>query len=179
MERKSIPFWKRPITYVVSLSIVGSIAIIIASLIIASKNDKDKKNTRDSTESSNNPLTAASSTGVDEPQTVQSDSNAQVVKPAVQPPPRPGGDVSTRACNPAFNFVAGVPYDQRDLQSFITYDDAVAECRKVADGKSDFFVQQHGSGHTVCGLFNRELTASDNRIPGSGGHRFAAVCAKK
>ena len=78
-------------------------------------------------------------------------------------------------CDPTVNFVHEKPYDQTHIGDNINLHSALDQCEQASNGK-DFFVQQHGQGYTICGVFKDELTSTDVAV--THGHKYGAVCYK-
>ena len=80
-------------------------------------------------------------------------------------------------CDPTKNFVLDKEYTQTHLGKNVKQHDAIAQCKRIADG-NDFFVQQHQGpvGHTICGVFKDPLTGFDEKV--THDHTYGSVCER-
>ena len=76
-------------------------------------------------------------------------------------------------CHPEKNFVKDAQYTQQTLAENISQTDATKQCMARANGK-DFFVHQHHSGHTTCGIFNNKLDSESDYVQNAG--IYGTVC---
>ena len=76
-------------------------------------------------------------------------------------------------CHPEKNFVKGEHFTKQKLPANIGQTDATKQCMARANGK-DFFVHQHHSGHTTCGIFNNKLDSESEYVQNAG--IYGTVC---
>jgi hypothetical protein len=89
-------------------------------------------------------------------------------------------------CDETKNFVTNKAYDQiviKDLHNSAVPKPNEEMARSTCLAKTmeggqfenrDFFYQQHGNGHTICGFFKTKLDDNDTRV--KHGHTFGGVC---
>lgn len=116
------------------------------------------------------------------PITQQSSSDKPSTKKAPRPSVKPSNAQSSDMLEPAKhmmcdmknNFVRDVKYRQMDLAANITREAAISACEDMADGNA-FFVQQHGNGHTVCGVYDTP-TLDRKKYKFNSGIKYGSVC---
>lgn len=81
---------------------------------------------------------------------------------------------SQNECHRDQHFVPNKQYSQADLGKNLTYREATNRCKVMANDR-DYFVQQHGNGHTVCGVFHKQLTGFEPTTYDPN-LRYGAVC---
>ena len=76
-------------------------------------------------------------------------------------------------CHPEKNFVKGAHFTKQKLRKNIAQSRATKQCMARANGK-DFFVHQHHSGQTTCGIFNNKLDSESDYVQNAG--IYGTVC---